>query len=46
MLVLPIWTKAFSMRVHATPDDLTEMHIRHMITDYSSAMVMAWMDGF
>jgi hypothetical protein len=34
------------MDVHATPGDLTEMHIRHMIIDYNSAMVTAWMDGF
>jgi hypothetical protein len=34
------------MRIHATPDDLTETHICHIIYDYNSSMVLAWMDGF
>jgi hypothetical protein len=38
--------KTVWMQVYATWPDLTETHIRHMIADYNSAMVMAWMDGF
>jgi hypothetical protein len=37
--------KTVWMQVYATPADLTEMHIRHMIADCNSSMGLSWMDG-